>query len=114
MCLSGHAIHMNSFVRNPSKEGTKFREIVIEAYSTAKSEFRILNYSVDSAIEEHRIALEYDGYYHFDCQEDIDYHNKRQKEIENLGWKFIRYNIFQKFPTKEQVREDIKNLLEKK
>jgi len=111
--LNGGSAYALSFVKNPSKEGAKFVEIVLEIYPTAIPEFKILNYSVDVAIEKYKIALEWDGWYHFNCQESIDYHNKRQKEIEAEGWIFLRYNIFQKFPTLEQVRIDINNLMGK-
>ena len=57
------------------------------------------------------IIIEYDGWYHFDTEEHKQYHNKRQQEIEEEGWKFLRYNIFQKFPTLEQVKEDIQKLI---
>jgi len=109
--LNGGSAKANSFVRNPSKKGVEFRELVLEIFPTAEPEFKILNYSVDIAIKEYKIALEYDGWYHFNCQESINYHNRREKEIRTLGWKFIRYNIFQKFPLKDQVRESVNKII---
>jgi len=108
---TGGAAYAQSFIKNPSEEGKKFREIVLEIVPTSKPEFKVLNYSIDIGIEEHKIALEYDGYHHFKDQENINYHNKRQREIEALGWRFIRYNIFQKFPTKEQIKSDLQKLI---
>ena len=31
----------------------------------------------------------------------------KEEKIEEEGWKFIRYNIFSKFPSKEQIYNDI-------
>jgi hypothetical protein len=108
--LNGGSAYASSFIKNPSKEGTKFINLVLEIFPASQPEFKILNYSVDSAIVEYKIALEWDGWYHFNCQEAIVYHNKRQKEIEAEGWIFLRYNIFKPFPTKEQIKEDIENI----
>jgi len=103
--------YVHSFIKSPSKEELKLREILSdlsrELNFIFEHTYRILNYEADITIPEYKIAIEYDGWYHFNCQESKDYHDKRQKEIEALGWKFIRYNIFQKFPTKEQVKNDI-------
>jgi very-short-patch-repair endonuclease len=110
-CLNGHAVYMNSCIKNPSKLELRLREIVKELFPTSISQYKVLNYALDNAILESKIVIEFDGWYHFDCQHDIDYHKKRQQEIENEGWKFLRYNIFQKFPTKDQVREDIQKVI---
>jgi len=112
--LNGGSSYANSFNKNPSKQELQLREVVDRVCRDLpmehKSQYKVLNYSIDIALPEYKIAIEYDGYYHFDCQEDINYHKKRQQEIEDLGWKFIRYNIFQKFPTKEQVKEDVEKV----
>lgn len=108
---NGHSAYMQKFIKNPSKEELKLREIVKELYPDLESQHRVLNYSLDIALLKYKVAIEFDGWYHFDCQHDIDYHKKRQQEVEKEGWKFIRYNIFQPFPTKEQVLEDIKNII---
>jgi very-short-patch-repair endonuclease len=78
-----------------------------------KCEFQhpVFNYSLDIALVEEKIAIEYDGYYHFNCKESIDYHNMRQEKIEKEGWKFLRYTIFDKFPDTEQLQNDIGRIL---
>jgi len=108
---NGQASYMNSFIKNPSKGELKLREVVLELYPESIPQCKILNYSVDIALLKYKIAIEYDGYYHFNCLESTDYHNKRQEEIENQGWRFIRYNIFREFPSKEQVEGDIQKLV---
>jgi len=72
------------------------------------------NYVVDIADSSLGIILEFDGWYHFYKEDRKEYDKRRQQEIEEEGWKFLRYNIFQKFPTLDQVKEDIKKLLEDK
>lgn len=94
-------------MKNPSTNEIKLRELVHQIFPNSEYQYEVLNYSLDIAIPIYKIAIEYDGYYHFDCQEHIDYHKKRQEEIEEQGWKFIRYNIFNKFPRIEQIKEDI-------
>ena len=108
--LSGHAVYMNKCIKNPSKPELILREMIMELYPNCEFQYKVLNYALDVAIPEYKIAIEYDGWFHFDCQEHIDYHKNRQSEIENEGWKFIKYNIFQKFPTIEQIENDIKDI----
>ncbi len=102
--------YIHQFIKNPSNEEIKLREIVKDLYVESEHTFPIQSYEVDIVIPSYKIAIEYDGWYHFDTEEHKEYHKKRQKEIENLGWKFIRYNIFQKFPTKEQINKDIEKI----
>ena len=108
--LNGGAAYMNSFIKNPSKQELKLKEIVKELYPNCEPQYPVFNYALDIALIEDKIAIEYDGWYHFDCQEHIDYFKNRQERIENEGWKFVRYTMFQKFPTKEQVENDINNV----
>jgi very-short-patch-repair endonuclease len=57
-------------------------------------------------IPELMIAFEYDGsYWHQDKEKD----EKRQREIEELGWRFIRY--MDVVPLKEQIIEDIDSII---
>ena len=109
--LNGRAAWMNKFIKNPSKPEILLREIVKELYPNCEFQYQVFNYSLDTAIPEYKIAIEYDGWYHFDCQEHIDYHKKRQRKIEEQGWKFIRYNIFSKFPTKNEIENEINKIL---
>ena len=108
--LSGHAIKMIRSIKKISKNELKLRTIIQDLYSNCQFQYKVLNYSIDVAIPEHRIAIEYDGYYHFNSKENIDYHNIRQQKIELEGWKFLRYNIFQPFPNKEQINKDLNSL----
>jgi len=60
-------------------------------------------------ISELKIAIEYDGsYWHQDKEKDL----KRQKEIEQCGWRFIRYCDF--IPSREKLLEDIEQLTRRK
>lgn len=106
--------YMLKKVKTISKEEFKLQNLVKEIFPTAVFHYKVLenrNFEVDIVILEHKIAIEYDGYYHFNSEESIKYHNERQKEIEKKGWKFIRYNIFHNFPDKEQVSKDIIGVL---
>jgi very-short-patch-repair endonuclease len=105
--LSGGSSHAASFIKNPSKQEVKLRNLVQKFFPTCRDTYQILNYLVDVVIPEKKICIEFDGYYHFHTQEQILYDKKRQKEIEDLGWKFIRYTIFQPFPSDETILKDI-------
>ena len=64
------------------------------------------SYSLDVADSRLPIVIEYDGSrYHQDKEKD----DRRQKEIEEDGWIFLRY---EKIPTIEQLRNDINGALE--
>jgi len=138
--LNGESERMNSFPRDPekikkfkedrrlwmlengkrirkeikkiSKDENKLRELVQELYPVCIFQYSILKYEVDIALPEYKIAIEYDGYYHFDTEEHKQYHKFRQENIEKEGWKFLRYTMFDKFPSLENLKEDIKILYE--
>ena len=71
---------------------------------------RIFRYEIDVAIPDKKIAIEYDGYYHFDTEEHKQYHKFRQEKIEKEGWKFLKYTIFDKFPNLEKLKNDIEEI----
>ena len=110
--LNGKAIYLNRFIKNPSKLEVKLRELIKILYSNCEFQYPVLNYSLDVALPDKKIAIEYDGWYHFDTQDHIDYHFRRQKKIEEQGWKFIRYSMFNKFPSIEQIRDSVKTIIE--
>ena len=60
------------------------------------------NYIVDFFCQELSLAIEIDGRTHGDKEE---YDNKRQKALENLGVKFLRY-------TESQIRSNLWAVLE--
>ena len=66
---------------------------------------------MDIAIPEYKIAIEYDGWYHFNNEESILYFKNRREKIEKHGWKILSYNIFEKFPDKLKIESDINNLI---
>ena len=110
--LNGKAIYLNRFIKNPSKLEVKLRELIKILYSNCEFQYPVLNYSLDVALPDKKIAIEYDGWYHFDTEEHKQYHKLRQDRIENEGWKFLRYNIFQPFPDLVQIKHDVEEILE--
>jgi len=86
---NGKAAYMNSCNKNPSKEQVQLYEKVKIFYPSAILNYPYQNYSIDIAIPELKIAIEFDGYYWHKGKEDAD--RKRQVQIEKGGWKFIRY-----------------------
>lgn len=110
-CLDGHSLRMIKSIKKISKEEIKLRDIIKELFPRCEFQYSIFRYLIDVAIPEYKIAIEYDGYYHFDTEEHKGYHKERQEKIENDGWKFLRYNIFQKFPNKEKIHNDIMEII---
>ncbi|OQA65513.1 MAG: NUMOD3 motif (2 copies) [Candidatus Diapherotrites archaeon ADurb.Bin253] len=108
--LNGGTAIVHKAKKNPSKQESKLREIINRLDYKSEFTYQILNYFIDIAIPEYKIAIEYDGYYHFDTEEHIRYHKKRQEQIEEKGWKFLRYNMYDKFPTIEEVCSDIEKI----
>ena len=99
--------YLRSFIKKTSKDELTLRNLVKSLYPNCIFQYTVINYDLDVALPEYKIAIEFDGYYHFDCQDNINYHNRRQSKIEKCGWRFIRYNIFKPFPTIEQIKQDI-------
>jgi len=122
--LNGGAAKIHRFRKNPSEPERKLREIVKELYQSCIYQYVIFNYAIDVVIPEYKIAIEYDGYYHFygigkskeEKEESLkkrkEFDHNRQRKIEELGWIFYRVTMFDKFPTKEEVKEKIKKYIE--
>lgn len=105
--LNGGAVYANSFVKNPSRPQVELFKLTKKLYPEAKLNYPIfeVNKSIDVCIPHLKIALEYDGSY---WHQDEFYDKVRQKEIEILGYKFIRYK--DRVPSLKELAEDIENL----
>lgn len=98
----GFAAEMNEKIQNPSKPQLKIYDIVKEKYSDAKLNYPSKGFSIDVAIPSKMVAIEYDGsYWHKDIEKD----NKRQRILESIGWKFLRYVDY--IPTKNDLYNNI-------
>jgi len=105
--LNGGAVHALSFSKNIiSGPQIELFNLVKEDHPETILEYPCLNYSIDIAIPSSKIAIEYDGsYWHQDQEAD----DKRQKEIENEGWTFLRYRDY--VPSKYKLRKDLNILI---
>lgn len=104
--LNGGAAYLNSFIKNPSKPQLELFNIIKEIYPTAIMNYQILNYSVDIAIPQIKLAIEYDGsYWHPDKEKD----DLRQNKIMCEGWRFLRYK--DRVPTKDEIIKDMNKYL---
>lgn len=106
--LNGGAAYILSFVKNPSKP-----QVILFKKCQTILPYPIMNYpcknkSIDIVIPQLSIAIEYDGsYWHQDEKAD----KKRQKLLEDEGWKFLRYVDY--IPTKKELLKDVNKLLVK-
>ena len=118
--LNGGAAYALSFIKNPSKPQVELFHLVQEIYLDAVLNYPCLNYSIDIAVPRLSLAIEYDGsIYHPGESEsspfclvkgkEFKYQQKRQKELEEEGWYFLRYRDF--IPTKEELRSNIEQLI---
>lgn len=105
IALDGLAAYASSCNKNPSKPQVELFELVKQLCFCAQLNYYIkeVNKVIDIAIPFHKIAIEYDGsYWHQDEEKDI----QRQKQIESLGWRFIRY--IDRIPSLEELISSIK------
>lgn len=63
-----------------------------------------LNRSIDIAIPDLMVAIEYDGSYWHKGKEKED--AIRQKELESIGWQFLRYVDY--VPSINEFKKDLK------
>lgn len=98
----------------PSKPQLKLFDVVKKVIPEARLEFcqnlkyddERYYYSLDIAIYELKLNIEYDcAYTHPDPEKDAF----RDKVLKSFGWKTIRY--FEKIPTKEELEKDINLVL---
>ena len=104
---SGHAAYMNRFIKNPSKPQKILFRKVQKIFPNAILNFQVLNFSIDIAIPPHLIAIEYDGSW---WHQNKEYDQKRQEQIENEGWLFIRYVDF--IPSMKLLKNDLDKLFD--
>jgi len=109
--LNGGALKLIKAIKKISNEELKIRDMVIELYPEAEPQYPVFRYALDVALPEYKIAIEFDGYYHFNKPESIEYYKFRRERIIKEGWKFISYTMFDKFPTKNQIKQDIQKIL---
>ena len=115
--LDGGAVYSQSFIKSPSKPQVELYNRVKELYPDAELNYPCYrgkgkrSYSLDVAIPELKICFESDGsWWHPNKEKDLI----RQKNIEELGWKLIRYiniDFIKQVPTKEQVKNDILEII---
>lgn len=90
---------------NPSIPQVQLYKLTKEIYSESILNYTVDWYCIDIAIPSKKIAIEYDGsYWHQDTKKDLE----RQKDLEKMGWKFIRY--IDKLPSKDSLINDIQTL----
>jgi len=104
--LDGQAVYMQEFIKNPSKPQVELFKMLQQLCPNPIMNYPIFyrkkwNYSIDIADPKIGLAFEYDEpYWHKHKGRD----SLRQRRIEELGWKFLRY---EKLPTLEQLKNDI-------
>ena len=68
-------------------------------------QYSVLTYIVDNYCPNAKLAIEVDGATHL-SEEEIEYDNRRQKEIENFGIAFLRFR-------NDEIYDDLYNVIEK-
>ena len=106
--LDGGATYANKFIKNPSRPQVELFKIVQEVFPYCYLNYPCLftNYNIDIAIPKLNIAIEYDGsWWHQNKEKD----KKRQKELEDQGWIFIRYEDY--IPTKKELMRNFNEVI---
>jgi very-short-patch-repair endonuclease len=105
-----NCLRAQSFIKSPSKPQIKLFNMIKKEFNSAELNFPLIldngkGYSLDVVIPEYKIAIEYDGFYwHKDRDKDL----KRQRECEDYGFKFIRYQ--DNVPSEEKLMDDINRI----
>lgn len=105
---NGGSAHAASFIRSPSKPQVQLFKKIQKIYPQAILNYpvRIFNRNIDIAIPDLMIAIEYDGsFWHQDKEHDT----KRQKELEAIGWIFLRY--IDRIPKTDELKKDLKRII---
>ena len=89
----------------------KVKSILEEFHISFEPQWPILNYFVDFAVIDQKIIFECDGNYWHNLPGVPEYDEKRQKEIESLGWKFIRFSETEINKNLSKIKEIIKNVI---
>ena len=106
-CLNGHAIVMIKSIKKISNEEIRLRDIVKKLYPSCEFQYPIFKYAIDIAIPEYKIAIEFDGYYHFDSPEKKEYYAFRRKKIEGEGWILLSFTMFDVFPDDKTITDAV-------
>jgi very-short-patch-repair endonuclease len=101
---NGQAAYCNSFIKSPSKPQVLLFEQVKKLYITSILNYQFFNYSLDIAIPEKRIDIEYNGSYWHDKNSDLI----RQNYLKKHHWKILRYKDY--IPTFDQLKMDLESL----
>jgi very-short-patch-repair endonuclease len=107
----GLCIKMIKSIKKISNEEVIIRDMIKQLYPNCIFQQPVFNYSIDVALLEYKIGIEYDGWYHFNCQESLDYYKKREEKIISQGWTMIHYTMFKKLPTLEEIKNDIEKII---
>ena len=80
---NGGAIKALKGTKKISKEEIKLRILVEKLYPNADSQYEVLNYAIDIALVDYKIAIEFDGYYHFNTEEKKEYLSEWMKNAKD-------------------------------
>jgi len=104
---NGGSVHASSFIKNPSKPQVELFDLVKSLHEETILNFPTKGksgkcYSLDIAIPSLMVDIEYDGsYWHQNKEQD----QKRQEDLEESGWKFLRYR--DRIPLLEDLKIDL-------
>lgn len=108
LILTGGAAKARRGLKRPSAPQIELFKLVKKLFPDAELEYPCCNKSIDIAIVDHMIAIEYDEpYWH----QDKVYDKKRKTLIESKGWKFINYV---KIPILDELKNDINSLIQRR
>lgn len=109
--LGGGAVLAQKYVKNPSGPQIKLYGMIKELYPTAILNYpfiktknnKTVQYSLDIAIPEYKLDIEYDGsYWHKDRLVNDEL---RDQNIKNFGWRVIRFLDY--IPTEQELKNKI-------
>jgi len=116
--LNGRSAYMNSFNKNPSKPQKHIWKETVKIFPETYLNPAIYHLekqcNPDVLIPKLEVVIEYDGWQYHHKEEDVAKDVKKQKMLEEDGWKVITYRGSKNkdiYPTKEQIWKDIQKVL---
>lgn len=98
--------NVNELVKSTSNKQLQLYKICQKVLPYPILEYKEGNKFIDITVPSLSLAIEYDGsYWHQDKERD----RIRQKELEEKGWNFIRYE--DKVPTEEELLRDVNKII---
>lgn len=100
----------DSKIQSPIEE--KFWEIAKKEFPLMKPQYKIGDYHVDFALPDIKIAIELEGHEYHSTKEQLEYDANREREVQKIGWRIIRFRGGEVYKNVNKCIQDVKQIIE--